>query len=64
MTASKGPEGTVVGRSGPFVHRVDLPADGRGSAVHVAWTSVDAGSLAFHVLDSDAPAAPSRRRWA
>lgn len=57
MTASKGPEGTVVGRSGPFVHRVDLPADGRGSAVHVAWTSVDAGSLAFHVLDSDAPAA-------
>lgn len=50
MSAAKGPEGTAPGPSGPFVHRVDLAADAAGSTVHVAWTGVAAGSLAFHVL--------------
>ena len=57
MSAAKGPEGTAPGPSGPFVHRVDLAADAADTTVHVAWTGVAAGSLAFHVLGAQDDAA-------
>lgn len=42
--------GTVPAPSGPFVHREDLPTGRHGRRTHVAWSSVDAGNLGFHVL--------------
>ena len=54
MIPAEGPEGSVTGRSGPFVHREDLAPAADGTRLHVAWTGVAAGSLAFHILGADA----------
>ena len=55
MILGEGPVGTQPVPSGPFVHRADLRPDSRGRRAHVAWTSVDAGSLALHILGADDP---------
>lgn len=53
MSLTGGPVGTQPVPSGPFVHREDLRADARGRVAHVAWTSAEAGSLAFHILGAE-----------
>lgn len=60
MSTAKGPESSAPGRSGPFVHRVDLPASGGAGTLHLAWTGVAAGSLAFHVLGAEEQQARER----